>query len=202
MEPTSPERSDEADTRQQILAAAEARFRTFGYNKTTMAEIATDVGMSAANLYRYFENKHDIAAACASRCMAERTVQLREAVRQPGLSAAERLLAFVTGTLQYTREQTQDSPRINELVATIASQRQDLVHEKIRAQTALLAEILAYGNETGEFDIDDVIRAARAVYASLTLFEVPLFISLYRPDEFRDIASDVTGLLLRGLEKR
>lgn len=202
MDPSLTERSDEADIRQQILAAAEARFRTFGYNKTTMAEIATDVGMSAANLYRYFENKHDIAAACASRCMGERTVQLREAVRQPGLGAGERLHVFVTGTLQYTQEQTQDSPRINELVEMIASQRQDLVHEKIRAQIALLAEILAHGNETGEFAVDDVIRTARAVYATLVLFEVPLFASLYSPEEFRAIAEDVTGLLLRGLEKR
>jgi AcrR family transcriptional regulator len=202
MNPVPTESNNDVDIRQRILAAAEARFRTFGYNKTSMAEIATDVGMSAANLYRYFENKHDIAAACASRCMGERTVQLRNAVRKPGLSATARLRAFISGTLQYTWEQAESSPRINELVGTITSQRQDIVHEKIQGQVALLAEILAHGNETGEFDIPDVIRTARAVYASLTLFEVPLFNSLYSQDEFRDIANDVADLLLRGLEKR
>ena len=40
----------------QILDAAEARFRTYGFGKTTMAEIASDIDMSTANLYRYFEN--------------------------------------------------------------------------------------------------------------------------------------------------
>ncbi|NOQ82264.1 MAG: TetR family transcriptional regulator, partial [Methylophaga sp.] len=41
----------EIDTRSQILSATEIRFSQYGYNKTTMAEIAKDCGMSAANLY-------------------------------------------------------------------------------------------------------------------------------------------------------
>ena len=62
--------------RTDILDAAEQRLRTYGYGKTTMAEIATDVGMSAANLYRYFENKLDIGAALAQRCFCERFYRL------------------------------------------------------------------------------------------------------------------------------
>ena len=50
-----------------------------------MAEIAEDVDMSAANLYRYFEDKQDIAAACAGRCMGGRAELLREVVKRPGL---------------------------------------------------------------------------------------------------------------------
>ncbi len=188
--------------RSRILDAAEERFRTYGYNKTTMAEIATDVGMSAANLYRYFNNKQDLAAACASRCMGARSQILREAIRQPGLSASGQLRAFVRGTLQYSWDNTNKQPKINELVATIASQRQDIVHEKIQEQTALLAEILAYGNQSGEFEVDDVIRTARALYATLTLFEVPLFMSLYELEEFERLAQDVVALLIKGLEKR
>ncbi len=48
--------------RARILEASQGRFRQYGYNKTTMAEVAKDCGMSAANLYRYFENKHRTSA--------------------------------------------------------------------------------------------------------------------------------------------
>jgi len=58
-------------TREQILSAATGRFERYGYGKTTMAEIAGDCEMSAANLYRYFESKLDIGAALACDCMAE-----------------------------------------------------------------------------------------------------------------------------------
>ena len=190
------------EIRSRILDAARDRFRDYGYGKTTMAEIAEDVQMSAANLYRYFENKHDIAAACASQCMGERVEVLREQARQPGQTAEQRLRAFVLGTLQYTQEAVQNQPKINELVATVASQRQDIVHAKINEQCALLAEILAYGNETGEFAIDDVITTARAVYATLTLFEVPIFVPLYSQKEFEAIAQQVVELLLKGLARR
>ncbi len=190
------------EIRSRILDAARDRFRDYGYGKTTMAEIAEDVQMSAANLYRYFENKHDIAAACASQCMGERVVVLREQARQPGQTAEQRLRAFVLGTLQYTQEAAQNQPKINELVATVTSQRQDIVHAKINEQCALLAEILAYGNETGEFAVDDVISTARAVYATLTLFEVPIFVPLYSQQEFEAIAQQVVELLLKGLVRR
>ncbi len=43
--------------REKIMEAAMARFSYYGFGKTTMAEIAKDCGMSAANIYRFFENK-------------------------------------------------------------------------------------------------------------------------------------------------
>ena len=47
---------DPTDT---ILKAAVNRFSEYGYNKTTMVEIAKDAGMSAANIYRYYKNKEE-----------------------------------------------------------------------------------------------------------------------------------------------
>ena len=79
---------NQEETRSRILDAAEARFRTYGYGKTTMAEIAADVDMSAANLYRFFENKLDIGAALAQHCFDEREKPLVEIVNAKSTSAA------------------------------------------------------------------------------------------------------------------
>ncbi|MGO6907884.1 helix-turn-helix domain-containing protein, partial [Rhizobium ruizarguesonis] len=38
----------------RILDAAERLFRHYGYSKTTVADIARDLGMSPANIYRFF----------------------------------------------------------------------------------------------------------------------------------------------------
>lgn len=51
------------DKREQILAAAIKRFSHFGIKKTTMAEIAEDVGLSKANLYYYFSDKVVLVAS-------------------------------------------------------------------------------------------------------------------------------------------
>ncbi len=189
------------ELRAQILDAALQRFDKYGYGKTTMAEIAKDSGMSAANLYRYFKNKQDIAAACSSRCMNEHQDLMRDLVRQDFPSSAEKLRAFVVEGLKETHQMYVDQPKINELVEFIASERQDLVHTKMKAQHALIAEILVHGNQTGEFDITDIITTARAVQNALTKFNVPLFMALHPIDEFITMANEVVDLILQGLQK-
>ena len=62
------------EIQQQILKAAELRFNVYGYQKTAMAEVAGDCTMSAANLYRYFDNKLAIGAALAKQCLAENEI--------------------------------------------------------------------------------------------------------------------------------
>ncbi|HEC12110.1 MAG TPA: TetR/AcrR family transcriptional regulator [Acidiferrobacteraceae bacterium] len=189
------------DTRCQIVAAAEARFRTYGFTKTTMAEIAEDVGMSAANLYRYFENKQDIAAVCANRCMSEQIDVLRDVTQQPGLAAGERLVSFVLAMLRYTHEQASEHPKIDELVQIIAKEHQQLVHDKNMAIRELIAEILVQGNDSGEFDVADAEDTAHAIYSAIALFGIPLFMPLYSLGEFELRVKSVVKLLIRGLAK-
>lgn len=190
------------DTRARILEAAEKRFSLYGYGKTTMAEIAKDCSMSAANLYRYFENKQDIGAAFAQQCMGDRIMSLREVVRRPGLSSSIRLEEFVLCMLEHTYNTSKDQPKINELVTHIASERKDLVHDKVKAEQSLIAEILAEGNRTGEFDVTDVVETADYVLTAIFIFGVPLFMGLYPLDEFQSKAKGVVNILLNGLKKK
>jgi AcrR family transcriptional regulator len=190
------------DTRQLILQAAESRFSQYGYNKTTMAEIAEDTGMSAANIYRYFDNKEDIAAACTSRWMCMRIDQLRNAIRQPGLSAVQRLQDYVLTTLRGSHEMAMENSKIYEICETITNNRQDLVYEKIDAEIALLAEILANGNETGEFNINDIIATARTVHSAFVIFDVPIFMGLFPYEQFEERARAIVKLLVTGLENQ
>jgi len=189
------------ETRARILDAAEARFRTYGFGKTTMAEIAADVQMSAANLYRFFENKLDIGAALAQRCFAEREKVLVEVAKNEKHGAAQKLEQFVLAVLRHTHGQFSAEPKINELVETIITQRQDLVQNKIESDQKLVMEILREGQQSGEFVIDDLTNTAEAVRNATVKFCMPLFMCMYPLDEFERMAKQVVKLLLKGLEK-
>ena len=191
----------ELDISSQIVEAAHTRFRHYGYGKTTMAEIAADTGMSAANLYRYFKNKQDIIAECANRCMCERLDHLRVAIRKPELSAIERLKAYVLTDLLISQELAENDEKISELVNNITLQRPDMVYSKIEAENAVIEEILSHGNETGEFAIDDIANTACTIHMSLVVFNVPTFMSLYSLEEFREKAVSVIELIVSGLVK-
>ena len=185
-----------------IIDIAEQRFKDYGYNKTTMAEIADDLSMSAANLYRFFKSKQDIAAACAERCMGERVECLSRLVELKDLSASEKLIELVLEDVRYTHERAANEPRVNELIDIVTRERKEIVLSKVESQCELIAQIIKQGNQSGEFKVDDVMKTARTIYSSLTLFEVPIFLPLFTQEQFEEMAVNLVELLLVGLRKR
>lgn len=190
------------EIRRLIVEAAAKRFGLYGYKKTTMAEIAQDCDMSAANLYRYYRNKQDIGAALAKDCLGDKQEKLREVVRRPQLSAAQRLEEFILTALRFTYDLSIEQPKVNELVEVIASERKEIFEDKQQQERALMAEILAEGNRSGEFEVEDVITTAETVLAASAKFCTPLFMFMYPLDELEVLAEGVARLLVRGLAKR
>jgi AcrR family transcriptional regulator len=62
-------RSD--DRHAQILSAAERCFARSGFHRTTMNDIAGEAGMSAGNLYRYFDSKDEVVAQLCAKDRAD-----------------------------------------------------------------------------------------------------------------------------------
>ena len=85
--------------RAQILAAAEARFHATGYERISLSEIAADVGLTKAALYRYFRSKEALFIGLFDRAFARllegaRTVDARDpAGPSPKPSSAIRFTA-------------------------------------------------------------------------------------------------------------
>ncbi len=187
------------DVREQILAAAFERFVRFGYNKTTMAEIAGDCGMSAANIYRYFDSKLDIGAQLASQCLAQLVALQGEIVARKQASASERLRELVFATLRYTHDQWLDTPLVNELVTALCGERMDIVETHKQQERAVFIALLEDGNASGEFRVADPQDTAAALQTAMTLFSMPLLMPAYPREIFEEKAESLVRLLLTGL---
>ena len=186
----------------QILDAAEARFRTYGFGKTTMAEIASDTDMSTANLYRFYENKLAIGSAMADRCFSNRATILTEIICRTGISEAERLEIFVLGMLEYGHGQFSNEPKLSELVDVIIQKRPDLVQSQIDSDKQFVATILQQGCVSKEFEVNDVDEMSSYVLAAIVKFSSPFFIAMYPIEELERLAKGVVGLILNGLVKK
>lgn len=188
-------------TRARILAAASERFAQVGYNKTTMAEIAQDCQMSAANLYRFFRNKLDIGANLACGCLDTKLTRAREIIEQHQLPAPDRLHDVVLHMLHYTHGQWTNDPRINEMVNAICATRMDILDTYKLSEHELLVTLLEAGIERNEFAVIDVDDAADAIATALTTFNLPLLMPLYSIEYFEQRAESVVRLLLSGLSR-
>lgn len=189
-------------TRESILDAASERFLQYGYGKTTMAEIATDVNMSAANLYRYFDNKRDIGAGLALRCFTQKELLLAEVVQRTDLNAAAKLEAYLLTLLRYTHGQCHNQPRINELIEDIATHRADIVARKLQGEHQFIAAILDEGRRSGEFAIDDIKTTAATVMNMSLVYGMPFFMQAHPLERFEAMACNTAQLLVRGLARR
>ena len=78
----------ESDTRERILVVAERLFRQIGYQKTTVADIAKELRMSPANVYRFFDSKKAIHEGVARGLMGEVEEAAQRIARSRGPAAA------------------------------------------------------------------------------------------------------------------
>ena len=77
----------ETDTRERILVVAERLFRQIGYQKTTVADIAKELRMSPANVYRFFDSKKAIHEGVARALMGEVEVEAQRIADRPAPAA-------------------------------------------------------------------------------------------------------------------
>ena len=186
--------------RGNILEAARKRFLHYGYAKTTMAEIASDCSMSPGNLYRYFPGKLDIAEAICTEAGEYAVARLREVLRQPSRTAKERLRDFLFADMKLTYDQLEYDKQVFEMARVVAQERPQFANRILALNRALLSEILAAGNASSEFFIEDVIFTAEMLQSATMKFRYPQLHSKLPYDKLERELDGVLNLLLNGLD--
>ena len=82
------------ETRQQIVDVADRLFYERGFESTSFADIAKDVGLSRGNFYYHFKTKDEILAAVIAQRVAGARAML-EAWEKDAASPEERIRSFV-----------------------------------------------------------------------------------------------------------
>lgn len=103
-----------------IVAAARSRFQQFGYAKTSMQEIAAACGMSAANLYRFYDGKIAIGSAVAAVEQAELFAACDVAVAAAPFDVTARLIALFHALIDGHQRRLKQHPLLFELGLIVA----------------------------------------------------------------------------------
>jgi AcrR family transcriptional regulator len=154
------------DTRTRILDEAERLFRHYGYTKTTVADIARELGMSPANVYRFFASKTAIHEALADRMVAEVEVGAWKIARLP-LPAAERLRMFVVEKHKATVATMLDERKVHEMVSVALEEQWSVIEAHLDRVTSIVAMVIKEGIANGEFANRDPDVMARCFFASV-----------------------------------
>jgi AcrR family transcriptional regulator len=191
------------DTRSRIVETADALFRRLGFAKTAVADIAAELKMSPANVYRFFPSKNAIVEAICQRCLGELDGKAWAVARSRG-SAAERIERLFLEILAYHKENLLTDQRVNDLVLVAMEHSWDAIRAHKEAIRMVIEKILREGIEAGEFEPVDPAETAGLMMRSMVHFCHPVLLAHCLQDKEDVEAGMVTQIrfLLRAVTPR
>jgi AcrR family transcriptional regulator len=191
------------DTRARIMETAEALFRRLGFAKTTVADIAAELGMSPANVYRFFASKNAIVEAICKHCLS--TVEEKAwTVARSKAPAAQRLERMILDVLAYHKENLVAEQRVNELVVAAIENSWETIRAHKDVMRNVTELILRDGIDAGEFEPLDPRETAELIMRSVVVFTHPLLVGQCL-EEGQDLEADARAsvrFLLRAIAPR
>jgi len=149
----------EPDTRERILVVAELLFRQIGYQKTTVADIAKELHMSPANVYRFFDSKKAIHEGVARILMGEVEGAAVAIKDKPG-PAAERLRELLVTVNRMNTERYVGDSKLHDMVEIAMEESWEVCVAHMQTIVQAIGGVIAQGVASGEFEVADVPLAA------------------------------------------
>ncbi|MEC3909164.1 TetR/AcrR family transcriptional regulator [Sphingobium sp. CR2-8] len=188
----------EHSVRDQIVEAANECFARYGYGKTTVSDLAREIGFSKAYIYRFFESKQAIGEAICGARLEQILGEARAAIDEGG-SSTDRLRRMFKSVTASSVALFFDDRKIFEIAALAAAERWASTWTYSDALKTMLEEIVREGRENGEFErktpIDEICRS---IFYAMTPFIDPLHLER-NLDLLPEAQSEVTSLILRSL---
>jgi len=149
----------DTDIRERILEVAERLFRQLGYQKTTVADIAKELRMSPANVYRFFDSKKAIHEGVCRLLMGGVDVEVRRIANAPG-PAVPRLRELLKTVHRMNSERFVGDSKLHEMVEIAMEENWEVCLAHIQAIVESIGSVIAQGVASGEFEVADVPLAA------------------------------------------
>jgi AcrR family transcriptional regulator len=164
------------DTRARIIETAEALFRRLGFAKTAVADIAGELGMSPANVYRFFSSKNAIVEAICQRCLSELDEKAWVVARSRG-SASGRVERLFLEIMKYHLENLIVEKRVHDIVLVAMENNWEAVQAHMEGIRAIIEVILRDGIESGEFERVEPRETSLLIKKSMVAFCHPLMLA-------------------------
>ena len=181
--------SDGEKTEAAVREAAVKLIARPGYEAMSMRQLAAEVGVQAAALYRYFPTKEDLLFTLMREHM-EGLLAAWEAARPASADPATRLAAYVENHIAFHIERRQATHVSNMELRSLSHERLTRILKMRTAYEKELRAILRDGADAGLFQIGDTGLTAMALIQMMTGVIV-----WFRPGERLSVAEVTTSYL-------
>ena len=139
------------DVRDQVINAATKHFGHYGYEKTTVSDLAKAIGFSKAYIYKFFDSKQAIGEVICSNRLAM-IMEIVDAAIADAPTASEKLRRLFRSISEAGSDLFFHDRKLYD-IAAVASRDQwpSVKAHEVRIR-AIIQQILLDGREAGEFE--------------------------------------------------
>ncbi len=159
----------EKDTRRSIVEVAERLSRQIGFQKTTVADIARELRMSPANIYRFFASKSEINEAVCQLILSEVEAAV-EAIAASPAPAGQRVRALITAIEKHNAQRFLSDRKLHEMVEAAVSENWGVARQHFADLQKALAQVIEQGIASGEFRGGDADLCSILVFSACIRF--------------------------------
>jgi TetR/AcrR family transcriptional regulator, cholesterol catabolism regulator len=184
--------------RDAILRAAAQLFRERGFADTGMRDIAEAADLSAANLYHYFDGKHDLLFYCQDRAL-DRMLEAVTEARRASSSTPDRLRIVCVAHMRTLLDDIEGATAHLQIESLPPALRSAIVKKRDRYEQAL-RRLIADGMRSGELVDTNPAIVARAILGAMNWT-----VTWFRPDGADTAAAVgevISRFLVRGVAVR
>jgi TetR/AcrR family transcriptional repressor of the ameABC operon len=177
---------------------AELLFRQRGFVAVSIADIATSLGMSPANVFKHFHSKAALVDAIAERHLGNAAE--RFAAFDEGLPPKEQLLRFVLRLLDSHLQDIQQNPYIFEMVLATIQAKLEAGNRYRERIVQKLDDIIREGMTEGRYHCRNPEGAARTVADILACVLHPVLIARDDKETLVHRAEEIVGFVDAALQ--
>lgn len=196
--PVSARGPADHEVRDQIVAAATEHFSRYGYEKTTVSDLAKEIGFSKAYIYKFFESKQAIGEMICANCLSRIEADVRAAIDladRPPEKLRRMFKAIVESSLRLFSEDR----KLYEIATSAAAERWQTTLAYEELIRALLRDVLQQGRQSGDFERKTPLdEAVMAIYLVMRPYLNPLILQ-YSFDHTEVAPTLLSSLVLRSL---
>lgn len=189
------------DRREEILEAAQRLYQAIGFEKTTIGDVARDLGMSPANLYRSFPNRQALDEAIAGRSLSVIEDRAWAAARAEP-NAALALEALSRAVLEQTQRLLFSDEKMHQLCAVAAREMWPVVTAYMGGLRGAVRHVIMEGQRSGAFRTVDPEETSDTICAALMKVWHPHMIEAFAGEDLMQTSDRICRLLVTGLHNK
>lgn len=184
--------------RDQVVEAATQHFGHYGYEKTTVSDLAKAIGFSKAYIYKFFDSKQAIGEVICSNRLAM-IMDIVSSAISAAPTASEKLRRLFRSIVEAGSDLFFHDRKLYDIAAVAGRDQWPSAvahHERI---SLLIKQILLEGRESGEFERKTPLdEAVQAIHLVMRPYINPVQLQ-YNLDSVSTAPAHLSALILRSL---